>query len=49
MARPTSAGPMTIEQLLAAKAVVVTCGSGGVGRTTTAAAVRPIKSALCEP
>ena len=29
---------MTIEQLLAAKEVVVTCGSGGVGKTTTAAA-----------
>ncbi len=29
----------TIEQLLAAKEVVVTCGAGGVGKTTTAAAL----------
>ena len=29
----------TLEQLLAAKEVVVTCGSGGVGKTTTAAAL----------
>jgi len=45
MARPTSAGPMTIEQLLAAKAVVVTCGSGGVGKTTTAAAAAAMAAA----
>jgi anion-transporting ArsA/GET3 family ATPase len=30
---------MTLEQLLAAKEVVVTCGAGGVGKTTTAAAL----------
>ncbi|MDQ2649535.1 MAG: AAA family ATPase [Actinomycetota bacterium] len=36
-ARPASAG--TIEQLLAAKEIVIHCGSGGVGKTTTAAAV----------
>ena len=29
----------TLEQLLAAKEIVVTCGSGGVGKTTTAAAL----------
>jgi anion-transporting ArsA/GET3 family ATPase len=29
----------TLEQLLAAKEVVVTCGAGGVGKTTTAAAL----------
>ena len=29
---------MTIESLLASKEIVVTCGSGGVGKTTTAAA-----------
>jgi anion-transporting ArsA/GET3 family ATPase len=34
--RPVAAG--TIEQLLASKEIVVTCGSGGVGKTTTAAA-----------
>ncbi len=28
-----------IERLLAAKEIVVTCGSGGVGKTTTAAAL----------
>ncbi len=29
----------TVEQLVAAKEIVVTCGSGGVGKTTTAAAL----------
>jgi anion-transporting ArsA/GET3 family ATPase len=29
----------TLEQLLAAKEVVITCGAGGVGKTTTAAAL----------
>src|SRR5437773_8709673 len=29
----------TIEQLLAAKEIVISCGSGGVGKTTTAAAI----------
>ena len=33
------ATPATLEQLLAAKEIVVTCGSGGVGKTTTAAAL----------
>ena len=28
----------SIEQLLAAKEIVISCGSGGVGKTTTAAA-----------
>ena len=32
-------GGTTLEQLLAAKEIVVTCGSGGVGKTTTAAAL----------
>jgi anion-transporting ArsA/GET3 family ATPase len=31
--------PATLEQLLAAKEVVVTCGSGGVGKTTASAAL----------
>lgn len=31
--------PKDVEQLLAAKEIVVTCGSGGVGKTTTAAAL----------
>jgi anion-transporting ArsA/GET3 family ATPase len=30
--------PRSLEQLLAAKEIVITCGSGGVGKTTTAAA-----------
>ncbi len=30
---------VSVEQLLAAKEIVVTCGSGGVGKTTTAAAM----------
>jgi anion-transporting ArsA/GET3 family ATPase len=40
MARRTpEATHATLEQLLAAKEIVVTCGSGGVGKTTTAAAL----------
>jgi anion-transporting ArsA/GET3 family ATPase len=35
----TGTDAVTLEQLLAAKEVVVTCGSGGVGKTTTAAAL----------
>ena len=31
-------GPVTLEQLLAAKEIVVFCGSGGVGKTSVAAA-----------
>jgi anion-transporting ArsA/GET3 family ATPase len=31
--------PSSLEQLLAAKEIVVSCGSGGVGKTTTAAAL----------
>src|SRR3954449_6528939 len=39
MARPESAARAgSIEQLLAAKEIVIHCGSGGVGKTTTAAA-----------
>jgi len=40
-ARPASATAAlaTLEQLLSAKEIVVTCGSGGVGKTTTAAAL----------
>src|SRR6185295_7586764 len=35
-----SCEPMSeLERLLAAKEIVVTCGSGGVGKTTTAAAL----------
>ena len=37
--RRPEATATTLEQLLAAKEVVVTCGSGGVGKTTTAAAL----------
>ena len=38
--RPTEPPPVaTLEQLLASKEIVVTCGSGGVGKTTTAAAL----------
>jgi len=38
------AGP-TLEQLLAAKEIVVSCGSGGVGKTTTAAAAAAMSAA----
>jgi anion-transporting ArsA/GET3 family ATPase len=37
--------PGTIEQLLAAKEIVITCGSGGVGKTTTAAALGAMAAA----
>ncbi|HVN52497.1 MAG TPA: ArsA-related P-loop ATPase, partial [Acidimicrobiales bacterium] len=36
---PEPAPVATLEQLLASKEIVVTCGSGGVGKTTTAAAL----------
>ena len=38
----TAAGPgaaKTVGQLLAAKEIVIACGPGGVGKTTTAAAL----------
>ncbi len=37
--RPTPSRAASIEQLLAAKEIAVTCGSGGVGKTTVAAAL----------
>ena len=39
VSRRGEGGATTLEQLLAAKEIVVTCGSGGVGKTTTAAAL----------
>src|SRR6185369_7799332 len=36
---PATPHGATLEQLLSAKEVVVTCGAGGVGKTTTAAAL----------
>ena len=36
---------MSLEQLLAAKEIVVSCGSGGVGKTTTAAAMAAMAAA----
>ncbi len=40
MAGPEPRGdPATLERLVAAKEIVITCGSGGVGKTTTAAAI----------
>ena len=35
---PSTKGVATLEQLFAAKEIVISCGSGGVGKTTTAAA-----------
>ena len=35
----------TIEQLMASKEIVITCGSGGVGKTTTAAALAAMTAA----
>src|SRR6188472_626264 len=40
---PTSTG--SIEQLLATKEIVIHCGSGGVGKTTTAAAAGAMAAA----
>src|SRR4029077_14222137 len=36
--RKAPATPSSLEQLFAAKEIVIHCGSGGVGKTTTAAA-----------
>lgn len=36
---------VSIEELLAAKEIVITCGSGGVGKTTTAAALATMAAA----
>jgi anion-transporting ArsA/GET3 family ATPase len=36
--RPAGAAGTSLEQILAAKEIVIHCGSGGVGKTTTAAA-----------
>jgi anion-transporting ArsA/GET3 family ATPase len=38
-------GSSSLEQLMAAKEIVVTCGSGGVGKTTTAAALGTMAAA----
>lgn len=51
MARPAGDGstaaerPASFEQLLSAREIVVTCGSGGVGKTTTAAALGAMAAA----
>ena len=37
-AKPSNDKAASLEQLLAAKEIVISCGSGGVGKTTTAAA-----------
>ena len=37
---------MRLDELLAAKEIVVTCGSGGVGKTTTAAALATMAAAV---
>jgi len=42
MAEPTTA---TLDQLLAAKEIVICCGSGGVGKTTTAATLGAMAAA----
>ncbi len=36
---PTSAPPMTISQVVREQSIVICCGSGGVGKTTTSAAI----------
>jgi anion-transporting ArsA/GET3 family ATPase len=41
----TSDRPRSLEQLLAAKEIILMCGSGGVGKTTTAASVAAMAAA----
>ena len=43
--RPTGPTSTSLEQLLAANEVVITCGSGGVGKTTSAAALATMAAA----
>jgi anion-transporting ArsA/GET3 family ATPase len=45
MARATDGPVRTLEQLMATKEIVITCGSGGVGKTTTAAALAAMAAA----
>jgi anion-transporting ArsA/GET3 family ATPase len=45
IARADDGPARTLEQLLAAKEIVVTCGSGGVGKTTTAASAAAMAAA----
>jgi anion-transporting ArsA/GET3 family ATPase len=45
MARATEDRVRTLEQLMATKEIVITCGSGGVGKTTTAAALAAMAAA----
>jgi anion-transporting ArsA/GET3 family ATPase len=44
-ARRGEAAPQTISQLLSAKEIAIACGPGGVGKTTTAAAVAAMAAA----
>jgi anion-transporting ArsA/GET3 family ATPase len=45
MARSAEEKPRTLDQLAAAHEIVVACGSGGVGKTTTAAALAAMAAA----
>ncbi len=45
VARPSVRASGTLEQLFASREIVVTCGSGGVGKTTTAAATAAMAAA----
>jgi anion-transporting ArsA/GET3 family ATPase len=38
-ARPAAAGPATISEVARDRSIVICCGSGGVGKTTTSAAI----------
>src|SRR5690606_39122555 len=42
---PATDGPTPLEQLLAAREIMLSCGSGGVGKTTTAAAAGAMAAA----
>ncbi|HVX17640.1 MAG TPA: ArsA-related P-loop ATPase [Acidimicrobiales bacterium] len=44
-AAASGAKPSSLEELLAAKEIVISCGSGGVGKTTTAAALAAMAAA----
>jgi anion-transporting ArsA/GET3 family ATPase len=43
--RATDVNPQTISQLLSAKEMVIACGPGGVGKTTTAASIAAMAAA----
>jgi anion-transporting ArsA/GET3 family ATPase len=45
MPKPPPPAPAGLQQLLATREIVITCGSGGVGKTTTAASIAAMAAA----